>query len=75
MPSIIVRVSPELKKWMSRYKHINWSEVVRQAIIAKLREEEERNLAEAVLINERLRREAPKEWDSTRVIKEWRRKR
>ncbi len=32
----------------------------------------ERNVAEAVLLNERLRRKAPSGWDSARVIREWR---
>jgi len=71
--TITVRISPEIKKLMRKYKYINWSEVVREAILNKIREEEEKNLAEALLINERLRRNAPKNWDSTEVIKRWRR--
>ena len=73
MTTITVRISPEIKKLMRKYKYINWSEVVREAILNKIREEEEKNLAEALLINERLRRNAPKNWDSTEVIKRWRR--
>jgi len=73
MTTITVRISPEIKKLMRKYKYINWSEVVREAILNKIREEEEKNLAEALLINERLRRNAPKNWDSTEVIKKWRR--
>ncbi len=75
MPSVIVRVDPELKKRMKRFSYINWSEVIRQAILAKLEELEQRNLAEALLINEKLRKKAPEGWDSARVIREWRRKR
>jgi len=71
--TITVRISPEIKKLMRKYKYINWSEVVREAILNKIREEEEKNLAEALLINERLRRNAPRNWDSTEVIKRWRR--
>ncbi|RLG72081.1 MAG: hypothetical protein DRO23_11015 [Thermoprotei archaeon] len=73
MTTITVRISPEIKKLMRKYKYINWSEVVREAILNKIREEEEKNLAEALLINEKLRRNAPKNWDSTEVIKKWRR--
>ncbi len=73
MTTITVRISPEIKKLMRKYKYINWSEVVREAILNKIREEEEKNLAEALLINERLRRNAPRNWDSTEVIKRWRR--
>jgi len=73
MTTITVRISPEIKKLMRKYKYINWSDVVREAILNKIREEEEKNLAEALLINERLRRNAPRNWDSTEVIKRWRR--
>ncbi len=75
MPSVIVRVDPELKRRMKKFSYINWSEVIRQAIQAKLEELEQRSLAEALLINEKLRRKAPEGWDSGRVIREWRRKR
>lgn len=68
-----VKLDPELKSLMDRYPHINWSEVVREAIKRRISEEEEKNLAEALLINERLRRRAPKGWDSTEEIKKWRR--
>ena len=37
--------------------------------------EEGRNLVEALLINERLRRKAPREWDSADVVRSWRRRR
>ena len=76
MPTITVRVSPEMRRRMRMYGNVvNWSEVVRRAIMEKLRELEERNVAEALLINERLRRRAPKGWDSTLVIRGWRRRR
>lgn len=67
-----VRISPEIKKLMRKYRYINWSEIVREAILNKIQEEEKKNLAEALLINEKLRRKAPKNWDSTKVIKKWR---
>ena len=75
MPTFTIRIDPEIKRLMKKYSYINWSEVARKAIIEKLREEEEKNIAEALLINEELRRKAPKDWDSTEVIKKWRRQR
>ena len=71
MAVVSVRVDPETKKKMEAYKHINWSEVIREAIRERLRAEE-RNLARAVIINEKLRKKAPKGWNSTEVIRFWR---
>lgn len=75
LSTITVRIDPEIKKRMKKFSYINWSEVVRRAIVEKLREEEKKNLAEAILINEKLRRKAPEGWDSAEVIRLWRRKR
>ncbi len=75
MSTITVRIDPEIKKRMRKFSYINWSEVVRRAIIEKLMEEEKKNIAEALILNEKLRRKAHKEWDSTEVIKKWRRMR
>lgn len=75
MSTITVRVDPEVKRRMRRFSYVNWSEVVRRAILERLREEEGRSVAEALLINERLRRRASEGWDSTEVIKAWRRRR
>ncbi len=74
MSTITIRIDPEIKKRMKKYSYINWSEVVRKAILEKLYEEEKKNIAEALLINEKLRRRAPEKWDSTEVIKSWRRR-
>jgi len=75
LSTFTIRIDPEIKRLMKKYSYINWSEVARKAIIEKLREEEEKNIAEALLINEELRRKAPKDWDSTEAIKKWRRQR
>jgi len=72
MPIISVRVSENMKKRMEKLKHINWSEVIRRSIIKALEEEENRNLAKALLLNEKLRKKAPKDWDSAKVIRFWR---
>ena len=75
MSTVTVRVPREIRELMKKYRNVNWSEVVREAILKKIREESERNLAEAVLLNEKLRRKAPEGWDSVKVIRNWRRKR
>jgi len=51
----------------------NWSEVIRKALARRIEEEGEPDMAEAVILNERVRRRAPKQWSSLRVIKQWRR--
>jgi len=61
-----------LKRRMERLRHVNWSEVLRQAIVRVLEEEEGRNLALAVLLNERIRKKAPEGWDSTEFLRRWR---
>jgi len=60
---------------MKKLKHVNWSEVIRESIRKKIEEENGRNIAEAVLLNEKLRKPAPKGWDSVKVIRGWRLKR
>ena len=72
MAIISVRIDDKLKKEMDKLKHINWSEVIRQAIMAKLRDETNRNLAKAVLLTERVRKKAPEGWDTTEIIRHWR---
>ena len=75
MPLVTVRVDEKLKREMEKRTHINWSEVIRNTVEDKIKEEGGRNLAEAVLLNERLRKKAPEGWDSTKVIKLWRQRR
>lgn len=75
MSTITVRVDPEVKRRMRRLSYVNWSEVVREAILRRLEEEEGRRVAEALLINERLRRRAPEGWRSVEVVRRWRRQR
>ena len=71
MAVVSVRVSDELKRRMEKLRHVNWSEVLRQAIV-RILEEEGRNLALAVLLNEKIRKKAPEEWDSTEFLRRWR---
>lgn len=75
MANISVRVDEELKKEMEQMKHVNWSEVIRKAIQEYVTQKEQKNLAKAVLLTERIRKIAPEGYDSTRTIREWREKR
>jgi len=73
MPVISVRVDDELKKKMDKYKYINWSEIIRAEIVKIIERLEGRNLAEALLINEKLRKKS--KTDTTKIIREWRERR
>ncbi len=73
MPVISVRVDDELKKKMDKYKYINWSEIIRTEIVKIIERLESRNLAEALLINEKLRKKS--KTDTTKIIREWRERR
>ena len=57
---------------MGRLSHMNWSEVIREALERKVKGG---SLAEAVLLNEKLRKKAPEGWDGAEVIRAWRRRR
>ncbi len=65
MPVISVRIDDELKR--------NWSEIIRTEIAKVIERLESRNLAEALLLNEKLRRKST--IDTTKIIREWRKKR
>jgi len=69
-----VTIPESMKKEMERVD-VNWSAVMREAIRRKLEWMHERDVVEAVLINEKLRRKAPEGWDSTKVIRAWRSRR
>jgi len=69
-----VTIPSSLKKEMDKMD-VNWSAIMREAIRHRLNYESERNISEALLLNERLRRKAPKGWDSARVIRFWRTRR
>lgn len=72
MTSISVRVPDELKKKMKEFSHINWSEELREVILKIITQEENKNIAKALLSNEELRKDAPAKWDSTDLIRNWR---
>ena len=58
---------------MDKYKYINWSEIIRTEIVKIIERLESRNLAEALLINEKLRRKSTA--DTTKIIREWKERR
>ncbi len=68
-----ITLPSSLKEEMSRTDE-NWSEVIRELLTRRLEEEGEADMAEAVILTERVRRPARGEWNSLRVIKEWRRR-
>lgn len=73
MPVISVRIDDELKRKMDKYRYINWSEIIRTEIAKVIERLESRNLAEALLLNEKLRRKST--IDTTKIIREWRERR
>lgn len=75
MTNISVRIDPELKERMDKFKDLNWSAVIRNAIKERIEAETERNLAKAVLINERIIKKAPKDFNSSDIIRRFREER
>ena len=75
MTNISVRIDSELKEKMDSLKHLNWSEVIRKAIKSKIQKETEINKAKAVLLNEKIRKIAPKNFNSVDIIRKFREER
>lgn len=75
MTNISVRIDPELKEKMDSLKHLNWSEIIRKAIKSKIQKETEINKAKAVLLNEKIRKIAPKNFNSVDIIRKFREER
>lgn len=72
---IRIRIDNELKKSMDKLSHINWSEVIRKTIMEFINNEREHNIAKAVLLNEKVRKKAPKGFNSTDIIRHFREER
>ena len=75
MTNISVRIDPELKKKMNLLKHLNWSEIIRKAIKSEIQNETEMNKAKAVLLNEKIRKIAPEDFNSVDIIRKFRQER
>ncbi len=71
MTVITVRIDEETRRLMERIK-INWSEFIRRAIREKIAEERRKNLAKAVLINERVRKKSRGEERAEEIIRRFR---
>jgi metal-responsive CopG/Arc/MetJ family transcriptional regulator len=68
-----ITLPAELKEKMNRSGE-NWSEVIREMIRQRIEEEGQTDMAEAIILNEKVKRSAPKNWSSLQVIKQWRRR-
>jgi predicted nucleic acid-binding protein len=71
MTVITVRVDEETKRMMESVD-INWSEYIRVSVRKKAAESRRKNLAKAVLINERLRRKGKGEPVAEEIIRRFR---
>jgi len=71
MAIITIRIDERTKKMMEEIK-INWSEFIRNAIRNKIEEEERKNLARAVLINEKIRKKNKGEDKAEEIIRKFR---
>lgn len=76
MPVISLRIDEKTKKKMSTLKHINWSQIIREEIIHRIKYEEERKIDRTLLLTaieetNRLRRKVPG-YNSTLEIRKWR---
>ena len=71
MTVITVRIDEETKRMMDKI-NINWSEAIRQAIKRTIEEEKRKNLAKAVLINERIKKKSRGEMKAEDIIRRFR---
>jgi hypothetical protein len=78
MSIISVRIDEQTRRKMKLLSHLNWSEVIRHAIIQKIKQEENRKrrldpkmLKEAAEITDKIRKPSPS-WSSTEEIRKWR---
>lgn len=71
MTVFTVRIDEETKRMMEEVK-INWSEFIRNAIRSRVMEERRKNLAKAVLINERIRKKSARGPRAEEIIRRFR---
>ncbi len=67
-----VRIGEDLKEKMPKYKHVNWSEVIRRSIRKELKNLERRDLARALLLNEKYLVKPDEGFSSVKEIRKWR---
>jgi len=75
---VSVKVDKRVKERMRRLANVNWSEIIRQALVAKIAEEEAKartvdtkSLLEAASLTDGIRRTS-RSWSSTEEIRRWR---
>lgn len=73
-----LKVDKKVKEMMRKLAYVNWSEVIRRAIAAKIAEEEAKTrvidqkvLLQAVSMTDKIRKTA-KGWSSVEEIRRWR---
>ncbi|MDA8054058.1 MAG: hypothetical protein M0Z77_00225 [Thermoplasmatales archaeon] len=78
MEIISTKIEKDTKEKMRKFSYINWSEVIRESIRARIEEEESRTRAidrnkikEAMSIAASVRKPS-KGWNSTEEIRKWR---
>ncbi len=78
MEVVSAKVDKQVRDKMRRLGHVNWSEVIRSALITKIKEEEAKlrsvdkaSLIEASSMTDRIRKSS-RGWDSTEEIRRWR---
>lgn len=65
---------PQSLKEKMTHIEVNWSEEIREMINQRIEEEGSADMAEAVILNEKVKRQAPRDWNSLAVIKQWRKR-
>ncbi|MHB1909582.1 MAG: hypothetical protein ACYCQJ_12070 [Nitrososphaerales archaeon] len=65
---------PQSLKEKMTHIEVNWSEEIREMINQRVEEEGSADMTEAVILNEKAKRQAPKDWNSLAVIKHWRKR-
>ncbi len=78
MEVVSAKVDKQVRDKMRKLGHVNWSEVIRSALITKIKEEEAKlrsvdkaSLIEASSATDRIRKSS-KGWNSTEEIRRWR---
>lgn len=73
MAVISLRVDDRIKREMERVRWINWSEMLREALMKKIEEEKKKKVGYAVKLHmEILSRTKKSRVDSTRIIRRFR---
>lgn len=77
MPTMSTKIPENLKKRIEKLSHINWSEVMRLAVLKRVEEEEKRNMDrnrkaidQSMQNMDRLRRKA--QGNTTEEVRAWR---